>query len=82
MTGETIMFTGAIISLVVALLAAIVGFGDLPNADAAFAAQHVYMIALGLFVVSAIVTILDIEMPHQLHARLTQAVKSSRARRA
>jgi uncharacterized membrane protein YtjA (UPF0391 family) len=72
------MFSGAIISLVVALLAAIVGFGGLPNASAAAAAQHIYCIALGLFIVSAVVTILDFNMPHDVTARLTRAVASNR----
>jgi uncharacterized membrane protein YtjA (UPF0391 family) len=58
------MFSGAIISLVVAVLAAIVTYGGVPNASAAATAQHVYVIAIGLFVVSAMVTIFDLELPH------------------
>jgi uncharacterized membrane protein YtjA (UPF0391 family) len=58
------MFSGAIVSLIVAVLAALVSYGGVPNATAAATAQHIGLIAIGLFVVSAMVTILDLEMPH------------------
>jgi uncharacterized membrane protein YtjA (UPF0391 family) len=60
------MFSGAVISLIVAVLAAIVSYGGVPNASAAATAQHIYLIAIGLFVVSAVVTILDLEWPVQV----------------
>lgn len=59
------MFSGAVISLVVAVVAAIVSYGGVPNATAAATAQHIYLIAIGLFVISAVVTILDLEWPLQ-----------------
>jgi uncharacterized membrane protein YtjA (UPF0391 family) len=58
------MFSGAIISLIIAVLAAVVSYGGVPNATAAATAQHIYLIAIGLFVVSAMATILDLELPH------------------
>lgn len=64
------MFSGAIISLVVAVLAALVSYGGVPNATAAATAQHIYLIAIGLFVVSAVATILDLELPHAFRALL------------
>ena len=54
------MFSGAVISLVVALLAAVVSFGSSQNASAAAMAWHVYLIAMGLFVVNSVVAILDL----------------------
>ena len=54
------MFSGAVISLVVALLAAVVSFGSSQNAGAAAMAWHVYLIAMGLFVVNSVVAILDL----------------------
>jgi uncharacterized membrane protein YtjA (UPF0391 family) len=60
------MFSGAVISLAVAVLAAIVSYGGVPNATAAATAQYIYLIAIGLFVVSAVVTILDLEWPLQV----------------
>ena len=59
---EAVVFNGAVISLVVALLAAAVSFGGLQNATAAAAAWHVYLIAMGLFVVISVVAILDLEL--------------------
>ena len=58
------MFSGAIISLMVAVGAAVLGFGGLPDATAATFAQHIFLIAIGLFVISALVAILDLELPH------------------
>ena len=40
--------------------------GGVPNATAAATAQYIYLIAIGLFVVSAVVTILDLEWPLQV----------------
>jgi len=60
---QIVMFSGAIISLVVAVLAAIVSYGGVPNATAAATAQHIGFVAIALFVISAMVTILDIELP-------------------
>jgi uncharacterized membrane protein YtjA (UPF0391 family) len=61
--SKTVMFVGAIISLIIAVLAALVSYGGIPNATAAVTAQHIGLIAIGLFVVSAVVTILDLELP-------------------
>jgi uncharacterized membrane protein YtjA (UPF0391 family) len=58
------VFSGAIISLMVAVGAAVLGFGGLPDATAATFAQHIFLIAIGLFVISALVAILDLELPH------------------
>jgi len=44
--------------------AAVLGFGGLPDATAATFAQHIFLIATGLFVISALVVILDLELPH------------------
>ena len=57
---EAVVFGGAVISLVVALLAAVVSFGGLQNASAAATAWHVYLIAMGLFVANSVVAILDL----------------------
>jgi uncharacterized membrane protein YtjA (UPF0391 family) len=57
---EAVVFSGAVISLVVALLAAVVSFGSSQNASAAAMAWHVYLIAMGLFVVNSVVAILDL----------------------
>ncbi len=54
------MFGCAITCLVVALLAAVVSFSGVLNADATVTALHIYFIVIGLFVVSAIATILDL----------------------
>jgi uncharacterized membrane protein YtjA (UPF0391 family) len=59
---EAIVFSGAVVSLVVALLAAVVSFGGLQNANAAATAWHVFLIGIGLFVVNSIVAILDLEL--------------------
>jgi hypothetical protein len=60
---EAILFSGAIACLVVALLSAVVNFGGLLNGDAAATAGYVYLIATGMFVVIAVVVILDLELP-------------------
>jgi uncharacterized membrane protein YtjA (UPF0391 family) len=65
-SGEIILFSGAIVSLFVALLAAIIDFGGLLTGNAATTAGHVYVIAMGVFVVSAIVAIFDLEMPDDI----------------
>jgi uncharacterized membrane protein YtjA (UPF0391 family) len=70
---ETVMFTGAIASLMIAVVAALFGYGGVPDATAATVAQHVFLIAIGLFVVSALVTILDVELPH---GRLVPLIRS------
>jgi uncharacterized membrane protein YtjA (UPF0391 family) len=57
---EAVVFSGAVISLVVALLAAVVSFGGLQNPSAAATAWHVYLIAMGLFVVNSVLAILDL----------------------
>ena len=58
------MFSGAIVSLMVAVGAAVLGFGGLPDATAATFAQYIFLIAIGLFAISALVVILDLELPH------------------
>ncbi|HLB97904.1 MAG TPA: hypothetical protein VJK90_09600 [Acetobacteraceae bacterium] len=58
---EAVVFSGAVISLFVALLAAVVSFGGLQDASAAATAWHVYLIAMGLFVVTSVVAILDLQ---------------------
>jgi len=70
------VFGGAVISLVVALLAAVVSFGGLQNASAAATAWHVYVIAMGLFVVSSVVTILDLQLADDIR---TLFARGSRA---
>jgi uncharacterized membrane protein YtjA (UPF0391 family) len=65
---EAVVFGGAIISLVVALLAAVVSFGGLQNASAAATAWHVYEIAIGLFVVNSVVAILDLELANDIRS--------------
>jgi len=70
------VFGGAVISLVVALLAAVVSFGGLQNASAAATAWHVYVIAMGLFVVSSVVTILDLRLADDIR---TLFARGSRA---
>ena len=67
------MFSGAIISLIVAVLAAVVSYGGVPSAAAAVAAQHIYPVAVGLFVVTAMVTIFDLELPHGLRTMFARA---------
>jgi uncharacterized membrane protein YtjA (UPF0391 family) len=76
------MFSGAIISLVVAVLSAIVTYGGVPNASAAATAQHVYFIAIGLFVVSAMVTILDLQLPRDFRALFARGANIDTATRA
>ena len=75
------MFNCAIICLVVALLAAVVSFGGLLDADAAIAAQHIYLIAIGLFVVSAMLTILDFEVSRDIRVRMARASRGDSAPR-
>jgi uncharacterized membrane protein YtjA (UPF0391 family) len=70
--GEISLFNCAIICLVVALLAAVVSFGGPLDVDAAIAAQHIYFIAIGLFVVSAMLTILDFELSRDIRVRLAR----------
>jgi uncharacterized membrane protein YtjA (UPF0391 family) len=65
------MFSVAITSLVVTLLAAVVSYGGVPNAAAAATAQHIYLIAIGSFVISAMATILDVEIPYCVRALRT-----------
>jgi uncharacterized membrane protein YtjA (UPF0391 family) len=73
---EAVVFSGAVISLFVALLAAVVSFGGLQDASAAATAWHVYLIAIGLFVVTSVVAILDPEMADDIR---TFFVRGSRA---
>ena len=58
------MFSGAVTCLIVAVGAAVLGFGGLPDATAATFAQHIFLIAIGLFVISALAAIFDLELPH------------------
>ena len=67
------MFSGAIISLIVAVLAALVSYAGVPNATAVATAQHIGLISIGLFVVSAAVTILDLELPHSVRGLFVDA---------
>lgn len=53
-----------LIARMVSVGAAVLGFGGLPDATAATFAQHIFLIATGLFVISALVVILDLELPH------------------
>jgi uncharacterized membrane protein YtjA (UPF0391 family) len=69
------MFSGAVLSLIVAVIAAVVGYGGLPDATAATIAQHVFLIGIGLFVVNAVVAILEVELPQGLLAPLTRGGK-------
>ncbi len=72
------MFSGAIISLIVAILAAIVSFGGVPNPAADLTAQYIGLIAIGLFVVSAVVTILDLQLPHSVRDVFRMLIGSTR----
>jgi len=69
------VFSGAVVSLFVALLAAVVSFGGLQDASAAATAWHVYLIAMGLFVVTSVVAILDLELANDIR---TLFARSSR----
>ena len=66
MVGEAVLFSSAVVCLFVALLSAVVNFGGLLNGDAAATAEHVYLVATGLFVVIAVVVILDLEPPDDI----------------
>jgi uncharacterized membrane protein YtjA (UPF0391 family) len=70
---ETSMFSGAITSLIIAVLAAVVSFGAVPSVAVASAAQHIYPVAVGLFVVTALMTIFDLEFPYDLRAIFARA---------
>jgi hypothetical protein len=72
---EAVVFSGAVVSLFVALLAAVVSFGGLQDASAAATAWHVYLIAMGLFVVTSVVAILDLELANDIR---TLFARSSR----
>ena len=74
------MFSGAVISLVVALLAAVVSFGGLQNASAAATAWHVYLIAMGLFVVNSVVAILDLGLADDIRAFLARGSRGNSER--
>jgi hypothetical protein len=77
---EIVLFSGAIVSLFVALLAAIVNFGGLLTGNAATTAGYVYAVAMGVFVVSAIVAILDLEMPADIRPPLGRGAKDTSER--
>jgi uncharacterized membrane protein YtjA (UPF0391 family) len=64
------MFATAIASLVVALIAAIFSYSGVPDATAAATAQHVHFVAMGLFVISAVATILELEPSRGVRALL------------
>lgn len=68
MAMEAVLFSGAVISLVVAMLAAVASFGGLQNASAAATAWHVYLAAMGLFVVTSVVAILDLELADDIRS--------------
>ena len=57
------MFIGAMLSLIVAVVAALLGYGGLLDAIAATIAQRIFLIAIGLFAINAGGVILDIELP-------------------
>jgi uncharacterized membrane protein YtjA (UPF0391 family) len=57
------MFSGAVLSLIVAVIAALFGYGGMRDATVAVIAQHTFLIAIGLFAISAAGAILDIELP-------------------
>jgi uncharacterized membrane protein YtjA (UPF0391 family) len=78
---EAVLFSGAVISLAVALLAAIVNFGGLRDAGAAATAWYVYIIAMGLFVVIAIAAILDPELPDDIRVFFSRGVRDDAERR-
>lgn len=80
------MFSGAVTCLIVAVGAAVLGFGGLPDATAATFAQHIFLIAIGLFAISAAAVIFDFEFPHVRLAQLIGGEKvnpklTSRAKR-
>ncbi len=58
------MFGCALTSLIVAVGAAFFGYCGLPDATAATIAQHIFLIAIGLFVICAVAAILDLELPY------------------
>lgn len=74
------MFSGAVISLFVALLAAVVSFGGLQNANAAATAWHVFLIGIGLFVVNAVVAILDFELADDIRTFFVRGVRGNSER--
>ena len=55
------MFNSAVICLIVAVVAALCGYGGLPDAEFAALAQHVFLIAVGGFVVTALSVITGID---------------------
>jgi uncharacterized membrane protein YtjA (UPF0391 family) len=55
------MFMSAVICLLVAVLAAVCGYGDLPSATTASLARHVFLIAIGGFVVTALSVIAGLD---------------------
>ena len=69
------MFSGAVTCLIVAVGAAVLGFGGLADATAAAFAQHIFLIAIGLFAISAVAVIFDLEFPHVRLAQLIGAEK-------
>jgi uncharacterized membrane protein YtjA (UPF0391 family) len=77
---EAVVFSGAVISLFVALLAAVVSFGGLQDASAAATAWHVYLIAMGLFVVTSVVAILDLELADDIRTLFARGSRGNSER--
>lgn len=73
------MFGGAVISLAIAVAAAVVGYGGLPDAAAATLGQNVFLIAIGIFVVNAVVAILDVELPQVQPSALAKVIRGGKS---
>jgi hypothetical protein len=72
---EEVLFSGAVICLAVALFSAVVNFGGFVSGDAAAVAGYVYLIATGLFVVIAVVVILDLELPDDIRGLFVRSAQ-------
>jgi uncharacterized membrane protein YtjA (UPF0391 family) len=69
------MFSIAVTSLIIAMGAAILGYGALPDATLAYLVQHIFLAAIALFVISAVTEILDLEVLHSRPVMLTRYKK-------
>jgi uncharacterized membrane protein YtjA (UPF0391 family) len=52
-----------VLSLIVAVVAALFGYGGMSDATTATIAQHTFLFAIGLFAINAGGVILDIKLP-------------------
>jgi|HubBroStandDraft_2_1064218.scaffolds.fasta_scaffold1390227_1 uncharacterized membrane protein YtjA (UPF0391 family) len=68
------MFAGAITCLLLAIVAAVCGYGGVPSATAAALAQHLFLIGVFGFVISAVAVILGLDETMRSRARPQPAV--------